>query len=60
MCSAVLIRSSNEGIVDGARVAPAKVRDWFRHEPLSAEWQRSGGVEEFSAARRCRRWIIGE
>jgi hypothetical protein len=57
---AVLIRSPNECIIGGARAAPAKVRDWFRHESIGAEWQCSGGVEEFSAARRRRCWIIGE
>jgi hypothetical protein len=57
---AVLIRSPNEGIIDGARTAPAEMGDRFGHEPLGAEWQRSGGVEEFSAARRCRRWIVRE
>jgi uncharacterized protein (DUF2235 family) len=57
---AVLIGSPNECIIGGARAAPAKVRDWFRHESIGAEWQCSGGVEEFSAARRRRCWIIGE
>jgi hypothetical protein len=56
----VLIRSPNECIIGGARAAPTKVRDWFRHESIGAEWQRSGGLEEFSAARRRRCWIVRE
>jgi hypothetical protein len=60
MRCAVLIRSPNECIIGGARAAPTKVRDWFRHESIGAEWQRSGGVEEFSAARRRRCWIVRE
>jgi hypothetical protein len=57
---AVLIRSPNEGIVDRARAAPTKVRDWFRHQSIGAEWERGGGTEEFSAALWRRRWIVGE
>jgi uncharacterized protein (DUF2235 family) len=57
---AVLIRSPNECIIGGARAAPAKVRDWFRHESIGAEWQRGSGAEQFSPTRGHCRWIVGE
>jgi hypothetical protein len=57
---AVLIGSSNECIVGGARAAPTEIGDGFCHEPIGAEWQRGSGAEEFSPTRRHCRWIVGE
>jgi hypothetical protein len=58
--SGVLLRSPIKCIIGGARVTPTTMRDRFRHQPIGAKWQCSGGAEEFSAALRHRRWIADE
>jgi hypothetical protein len=57
---AVLIGSSNECIVGGARTAPTEIGDRFCYEPIGAEWQRGSGAEQFSSTRGHCRWIVGE